>query len=273
MEAEPGEGKAHEMKESPEEETREGSESEEGDHGKTSRKRSAKGAKKTKVPMDGEGCGCGGKKGATCDGNCGSSMKKRSDALTPQEYLAACDLGIQGRSRSYIRARLDAAERMDLKCGRGSISKGEKCSKGAATEVRAYNQRVKNTNPLLKGGILDPEIAGATRGQTVRRTAVRGAKIGATTGAIYGAGVGGMFGGIPGAALGGTAGAALGAAQGAAMGATVGAFKKKRPKGTGNEAQGFRYAMSYGLVGPKRVKQVDSMYASGFTFNKRDLGI
>ena len=53
----------------------------------------------------------------------------------PHEYLAACDLGIQGRSRSYIRARLDAAERLDLKCGKGAISKGEKCTKGAATTV------------------------------------------------------------------------------------------------------------------------------------------
>lgn len=135
MEAEPGEGKAHEMKESPEEEVREGSESEEGHYGKTNRKRSAKGAKKTKAPMDGEGCGCGGKKGATCDGNCGSSMKKRSDALTPQEYLAACDLGIQGRNRSYIRARLDTAQRLDLKCGKGSISQGEKCHKGPAQKA------------------------------------------------------------------------------------------------------------------------------------------
>lgn len=130
MEAEPGEGKAHEMRESPEEEVREGSESEEGHYGKTNRKRSAKGAKKTKAPMDAEGCGCGGKKGATCDGNCGSSMKKRSDALTPQEYLTACDLGIQGRSRSYIRARLDAAERLDKKCGASGIAENKKCNVG-----------------------------------------------------------------------------------------------------------------------------------------------
>lgn len=142
MEAEPGEGKAHEMKESPEEEVREGSESEEGHYSKTNRKRTAKGAKKTKAPMDGEGCGCGGKKGATCDGNCGSSMKKRSDALTPQEYLAACDLGIQGMPRPYIRARLDTAQRLDLKCGKGSISQGERCRKGAATKAQGPSAAV-----------------------------------------------------------------------------------------------------------------------------------
>ena len=102
-----------------------------------SRKRSARGAKHTKAPMDAEGCACGGKgsKGkAACDGDCG--MRKRSDALTAPEYLAACDLGIQDMPRPYIRARLDMAQRLDLKCGKGSISQGEKCTKGAATKAQ-----------------------------------------------------------------------------------------------------------------------------------------
>ena len=126
------------------EETEEEGEEEEMDMASTSRKRSAKGAKNTKAPMDGAygkkpmdaECGCSGKKGGKCDGSCGGAMRKRGDAaLTPHEYLGACDLGIQDRSRSYIRARLDAAERLDLKCGKGAISKGEKCTKGAATTV------------------------------------------------------------------------------------------------------------------------------------------
>jgi hypothetical protein len=127
------------------EETEEEGEEEEMDMASTNRKRSAKGAKNTKAPMDGgmygkkpmDGeCGCSGKKGGKCDGSCGGAMRKRGDAaLTPHEYLGACDLGIQDRSRSYIRARLDAAERLDLKCGKGAISKGEKCTKGAATTV------------------------------------------------------------------------------------------------------------------------------------------
>jgi hypothetical protein len=109
-----------------------------------SRKRSARGAKHTKPAADGYGmkkpmdaeCGCSGKKGGKCDGNCGS-MRKRDDSLTPLEYLAACDLGIQGRSTSYIRARLDTVEaRNDLKCGNGSISEGEKCTKGPAQRVQ-----------------------------------------------------------------------------------------------------------------------------------------
>jgi len=107
-----------------------------------SRKRSAKGAKHTKPakdggmygkkPMDAE-CACGKK--SKCDGNC-SYMRKRRDSLTPIEYLDACELGIQDRSRTYIRARLDAAERFDLKCGNGAISEGEKCTKGTAQKVQ-----------------------------------------------------------------------------------------------------------------------------------------
>jgi hypothetical protein len=88
-----------------------------------------------KKPMDAE-CGCGKKKGRKCDGSCGS-MRKRSDSLTPQEYLTACEMGIQDRGATYIRARLDVAEaRNDLKCGKGAISEGEKCTKGPATKVR-----------------------------------------------------------------------------------------------------------------------------------------
>jgi hypothetical protein len=137
MEMEPGEGKAHESAESAAEETREGAEPDDAPKGKTNRKRSAKNAKATKAPMDSD-CGCGAPKGqdCACDSGCGNSYaKKRSDALTPQEYLAACELGIQGRSRAYIRSRLDAAERLDLKCGNGSISEGEKCTKGTAQKA------------------------------------------------------------------------------------------------------------------------------------------
>ena len=146
MEMEPGEGKAHESAESAAEETREGAEPDDAPKAKTNRKRSAKNAKATKAPMDGgmygkkpmdgEGCNCGKRK-AKCDGSCGKKMD-RNDALTPQEYLAACDIGIQGRSRSYIRARLDAAARLDLKCGNSSISEGEKCTKGQAQKVVGY---------------------------------------------------------------------------------------------------------------------------------------
>jgi hypothetical protein len=152
-----------------------------------SRKRGAKGAKHTKPAADGYGmkkpmdaeCGCSSKKGGKCDGNCGS-MCKRSDSLTPLEYLDACELGIQDRSTAYIRARLDAAERLDLKCGKGSISEGEKCTKGAAQKVnpvqrvvRAYKRNransqaaqaeIKAMNPKWKKQYEKAKAKGASR--------------------------------------------------------------------------------------------------------------
>lgn len=78
-------------------------------------------------------CTCGKKRGkAKCDGSCGKKMD-RNDALTPQEYLVACELGIQGRSRSYIRARLDATERLDKKCGASGIPDHKKCKVGGGS--------------------------------------------------------------------------------------------------------------------------------------------
>lgn len=150
FESEPGEGKAHEMKESKAEEVREGAQSEEESEeapevspkGKN-RKPLLKNSKnaKTKVPMDCEGCA--GKKTGKCSGcakamkdGCGSyPMKKRSDALTAPEYLAACELGIQNQSRSYIRARLDTAERLDLKDKKTAISESSKHKQSHATVV------------------------------------------------------------------------------------------------------------------------------------------
>lgn len=156
MEMEPGEGKKHEMGESPDEEVREGSD--DMPKAKHSRKRGARGAKKTKAPMDGEGCACGGGKGkkCTCDGGCGS-YKKMDSALTPHEYLAACELGIQGRSRNYIRSRLDSAQRFDLKCGKGSISQGEKCHKGAASKAQ---QQKSGLNKAQKTMLIGSAVAG-----------------------------------------------------------------------------------------------------------------
>ena len=142
LEMEPGEGKAHEMSESSSEEVREGSEADE-KQSSHSRKRSAKGSKNTKAPMDAEGGCCNEKKGKGKCPTCAAGGACRGDAaLTPHEYLAACELGIQDRSRTYIRARLDTAMnltpssiRSDLKCGKGSISQGEKCHVGAAQKV------------------------------------------------------------------------------------------------------------------------------------------
>lgn len=126
---EPGEGKAHEQGESPDEKVREGSED-----NATSRKRSARGSKRTKAPMDSD-CGCGGgnAKKCSCNDGCGD-YKKMDSALTAQEYLTACDLGIQDRSRSYIRTRLITMDsttfRADKKCGNSSIPDDRQCRSG-----------------------------------------------------------------------------------------------------------------------------------------------
>jgi hypothetical protein len=224
-----------EMGESAQEELREGAEPDDMPMGKTNRKRSAKNAKRTKAPMDGgmygkkpmdgEGCNCGKRK-AKCDGSCGKKMD-RNDALTPQEYLAACDLGIQGRSRSYIRARLDAAERLDLKCGKGSISEGEKCHVGPAQKVQPKSSggRSKITLTGKETGILSRE--------RIKREGYYGAQLGgnafsrksqAKRYGAYNAAAGAAIGGVAGALLTGNAkSAALGALGGAAFGALAGA--------------------------------------------------
>jgi hypothetical protein len=196
------------MGETSEEETREGTE--DGASMKNSRKRSPKGAKNTKAPMDAD-CGiCKSGKPCTCkakkDGGCGG-YGKRGDALTPQEYLAACDLGIQDRSRTYIRARLDATERLDLKCGAGSISEGEKCSKGSA-------QKVKDPLSVRKG---------------IGTGAKRGSRLGAGAGALQGAALGaagGPGGAVAGALVGAAGGYLSGGLQGGVIGGAINAGRK-----------------------------------------------
>jgi hypothetical protein len=188
---------------------------------KHSRKRGMRGAKKTKAPMDAESCSCGAGKGkkCSCDGGCGS-YKKMDSALTPHEYLAACDMGIQDRSRQYIRSRLDAAERLDLKCGNGSISPGEKCTKGNAQQGPS-----RKTLTGAETGILSR--------QRIKREGYYGAPVGgdpfsrksqAKRAAALNAGVGALAGGVAGALLtGNLKGAAIGAGIGGGYGAVGGA--------------------------------------------------
>jgi hypothetical protein len=123
-----------------------------------------------KKPMDAE-CGCGKKKGRKCDGSCGS-MRKRSDSLTPQEYLTACEMGIQDRGATYIRARLDVAEaRNDLKCGKGAISEGEKCTKGPA-------QKVQSAGDIKRAGkTREKRIAAAYKVKRAQEPSVRAIKL------------------------------------------------------------------------------------------------
>lgn len=81
---------------------------------------------KNKMDKEGKACSC----------------KHKNDSLTPQEYIAACEMGIQDRSRVYIRARLDAAERMDKtgtgkKCGNSYIPANANCTAGSGGSAPA----------------------------------------------------------------------------------------------------------------------------------------
>jgi hypothetical protein len=262
MEMEPGEGKKHEMAETEQEELREGAEPDDMPAGKTNRKRSAKGTKNTKAPLDGEGCSCGARKGtASCDGNCGSYAKKmdRNDALTPQEYLAACDLGIQGRSRSYIRARLDAAARLDLKCGKGSISQGEKCSKGTATRVQA-ERAIATKGRIPSGWTVRKQTWGERFGDNIKTGFGEGVKSTAKVGAVVG--------GVTGLAAGGPAGGVGGALAGAAVGGTLGAVSA--PLGA---AIGATFSPPTSVLERKRGKRRDSVYAPGFSVDYDQLAL
>ena len=132
--------------------------------------------------------------------DCGCSHK--NDALTPQEYLAACDMGIQDRSRVYIRARLDAAERLDKRTTGG---KGKKCGNSYIPATSKCNN-----GKTFAGGSKDPA--------SVRR----GVVVGASKGAQVGAGVAGIAGAIAGYKRGGVAGAARGALQAGVVGGISG---------------------------------------------------
>ncbi len=205
MESEPGEGKAHEMKESPEEEVREGSESEEGEYpAKRGRKRSARGPKRTKAPMDAEGGCCSEKKGhgkcsacasgkpcsGTMDASCGT--QRGDSALTPQEYLAACDLGIQDRSRSYIRTRLTVMDSLtpstvqlrtdagSRKCGNSYIPANKQCRAGAGGGGAA--PRKMSTGRRIVTGVMGGMSAISAAGSAVN--AVRSARRGQSTAAF-----------------------------------------------------------------------------------------
>jgi hypothetical protein len=279
-----------------EEEGPEGEEEMDAASGKaTNRKRSAKNAHHTtapmdggmygKKPMDGEGCGCGGKGKAACDGTCGGAMKKdhADSALTPHEYLAACELGIQNRSRSYIRARLDAAERLDLKCGKGSISPGEKCTKGAAQKVEPKQ---------YKGGNVAPNAKAASRlrtaGRVVGAVGALAPMIGLRSGSASG-----MVAGFGAARTAFTAAGALNtAAKAQATGSKVGRARlqkeaKAQALSAGSQlAGGAAGAVAMGVLARRGRRRAslerayrapsakrDSVYAAGFTPDMDQLAI
>ena len=152
--------------------------------------------------------------------DCGCTHK--NDALTPQEYLDACDLGIQDRSRIYIRARLDAGT---FAAGKGS-RKGKKCGNSYIPAQSTCNQ-----------GRQDPA--------SVRRGIKTGARVGATVAGVQGISAGMQIAkaggqGLAGQAVAGATAGLLNAAGGAVSGAIIGAGvqgvrKTARAYGRANE--------------------------------------
>jgi len=92
-------------------------------------------------------------------GSCGCAAKAAMDAaLTPMEYLDACDLGIQNRSRAYVRGVLGVRE--DKKCGNSGIAENKKCNKGGGS--------------ALQTGLKVAAVAGAVTAGTVGAMKYRG---------------------------------------------------------------------------------------------------
>ena len=182
----------------------------------TMKKGQARDGAKMKKPMDGEPCNCGkGKK--ICDGSCKDnqdsecSMKKRGDALAAPEYLSACELGIENRSRTYIRARLDATG-TGKKCGGGWTSQKNQCRQGPGAQSSPSSSTQSSSG-------------GSKVRSALESTASVAGRLG--TYASYGLAAKGIFSGNPQAITRGFAG--LGASQ-----ALTGAGELSRAKRTGN---------------------------------------
>jgi len=180
-----------------------------------------------------KGCDCqdGSKGSCKCNKKDMGSMKKspyadgcgyKEDSLASElnEVLTGVKMDGMGVKKFSKPEEEDETERDDLKCGKGSISKGEKCTKGTATEAQSRSER-----PSIRRGI----ATGAKYGALVKGIAgaAAGAQLGSMTG-IKGAGV------LTGA-LGALGGAVKGAVVGGAIGGGVNAVRRGSYKGAGSQ--------------------------------------
>ena len=146
-------------------------------------------------------CGCKKCKSKRSRGEKRLGVADKNDALTPQEYLAACDLGIQGRNRSYIRARLDAktkSGRPGKKCGNTYIPATSQCNLGRGPankkgQKKTYWGKSKDPASLRRGLMVGARIGAGVGGAIGAQRAVLQGEGG--FGIISGA-VGGMLKGI-----------------------------------------------------------------------------
>jgi hypothetical protein len=147
-----GESPEHEAGEGPDEEVREGAE----DMPPMSKGR--RGRRGRKAVKDGScsacaaGKPCSGKKDGDTSAGPGElynpgrkNPRMNNDALSPQEYLDACDLGIQNESKAYIRARLDTEDAIRRDFGSRSSS-GQSQNNGSTVRKVA-------TGAAIAGGV------------------------------------------------------------------------------------------------------------------------
>ena len=124
---------------------------------------------------------CGKKMDKKGGKDCGCEHK--NDSLTPQEYIAACNLGIQDRSRIYIRARLDAEQRDDAgpgtgkKCGNSHIPRGATCQKNGGGGGGASKPKPKKIGlgNQLRTGLA---VASSVQGSMAAFKSARAGKLG-----------------------------------------------------------------------------------------------
>lgn len=250
---------------------------------------------KAKPMKDAECSACGAKSKKDMDMGPSASKKKKDyemgpgmkmDALTPQEYLDACDLGIQHESRAYIRARLDAEERLDLKCGAGSISQGEKCHVGTAQKAKGGSR---STGSKIAGSFLGTaaNLSALTKGVNAVQNFKRGnyaQAAGAAFGTVKQLQAGRQYhkgefakglkseltGGLGQAAIGGSGRAAryvVGKANQAAGKAAAG--MKRRNASIKLPGKGMT-----GMTGrSNRARKIDSVWADGFSFDPASLAL
>lgn len=221
-------------------------------HKPTNRKRSARNAKCTKPAADGEGCGCeGGKKGKK---TCGcDTCSPKMDSLTAGMFRA------------------------DLKCGKGAISEGEKCTKGPAQRVnRGKELRAKQGAKI--NSLYLPGKRNTFSDDRIRRQGTMGRVLGGDAFSSkdqakrYGVALG-AYGGAMGSFLGpagAAAGAITGAAYGAGYGALAGAVNRATSRGANMRAERKAFTQKLnkkGKAGYNRLKEARASRQELMAFN------
>jgi hypothetical protein len=281
-----GESPEHEAGEGPDEEVREGAE----DMPPMSKGR--RGRRGRKAVKDGScsacaaGKPCSGKKDGDTSAGPGElynpgrkNPRMNNDALSPQEYLDACDLGIQNESKAYIRARLDTEDaiREDF---RSRSSSGQSQNNGSTVRKVA-------TGAAIAGGVAALAIGGHRSGAFRRAgSALRKAAPRVRTAASSGMGrarsaASSGFGRARSAANSGMGRARSGFATASTRARSAGSTGMKRAR-TGFTNTSARAKSSFGTArrsasntmarargkSPKQLSLFnDSMYADGFTID------